>query len=43
MNLDSTTMKIYCLDTGLLLTQSMAGDAAADARLLAVSVTTILA
>ena len=32
--LDSTTMKIYCLDTGLLLTQSMAGDAAADARLL---------
>ena len=34
MNLDATTMKIYCLDTGLLLTQSMAGGPAANARLL---------
>ena len=34
MNLDSTTLKLYSLDTGLLLTQSMRGSAAADARLL---------
>ena len=34
MNLDSTTLKLYGLDTGLLLTQSMRGPAADDARLL---------
>ena len=34
MNLDSTTLKLYSLDTGLLLTQSMRGSAAADTRLL---------
>ena len=34
MNLDATTLKLYNLDTGLLLTQSMGGGAATDARLL---------
>ena len=34
MNLDASTLKLYNLDTGLLLTQSMRGAAAADARLL---------
>ncbi len=34
MNLDETTLKLYSLDTGLLLTQSMRGSAEADARLL---------
>ena len=33
MNLDAATLKVYNLDTGLLLTQSMGG-AASDARLL---------
>lgn len=34
MNLDVSTLKLYCLDTGLLLTQSMRGSEASDARLL---------
>ena len=34
MNLDSSTLKLYNLDTGLLLAQSMRGEASSDARLL---------